>query len=146
MNSALIIALALLGMCTLITVSVILKYPPDKFMKFWAAFGPVFGGLIGTIATYYFQANEVAKAKDTSASLAQSIVELQRTQGQVASELESLERKVTEAAAAGAAAPAGVSANVRALRQHFDSQSANLNMVVHSIPPDVLRRLAKPPH
>jgi hypothetical protein len=141
MDSSLVVALALVGACLVITIVAMIRFPTSTFFRFWAAFGPIFGGLIGTIGAYYLQANEVSKAKDTTASLVQTIQEMKTSQDQVGKELDSLEKKFTGPAVVGKPELAGAAANLQAIRQHYIIQQARLNSAVTKIP----RELMKPP-
>ena len=77
MSDTLIVTLAILGMFLVISVVVMIRFEAKTFFKFWAAFGPIFGGVAGTIATYYYQQAEVKKAQDTTSELVQTLTAAQ---------------------------------------------------------------------
>ena len=137
MSDTLIVTLAILAVFLVLIVVAMLRFQAEMFLKFWAALGPIFGALVGTIGTYYFQQGKVNDAEQLTRGLARTVTEVKQEHEQLGAQLGGLQNRLR---APGATRPevAAVANELGTVQQKFQVQGVRLNTALKAVPQKLL--------
>jgi hypothetical protein len=144
MPDPLIVALAILGVFLVLIVVAMLRFQAATFLKFWAALGPIFGGVIGTIGAYYFQQDQVKNAEAVTRQLARTVEETRQEHEQLGGQLAGLQNRLNAPGVATRPEVAAVATDLGKVREKFQVQGVRLDTALTAVPKRLLSP-ARPP-
>ena len=134
MSDTLIVTLAILADFVILIVVAMLRFQAGTFLKFWAALGPIFGGLLGTIGTYYFQKDQVKDAEQITRELARPAAEVNQEHERQNTQLVDLESRLRAPALAARPEVAAVATELGTIQEKFQTQVFHLKTTLKGLP------------